>query len=184
MKRQYSPVTQAVAIGIGAALFFLLARFVSIPSPVPNTSITFQYALLAVLVVLFGPVAGAIAGFVGHILADATGWGIWISWELATAAFAIVLGVFVLRNKVHEGEFGGATILRFVIGVVVAHGVAWLLIAPMLDIAIYSEPADKVFAQGALAFASNAVLTLIFGLAVLAIYAKSRTKSGSLEANE
>ena len=77
---KHSPVVQAVAIGVGAALYFLLARFVSIPSPIPNTSITFQYAVLAVVVVLFGPVSGAIAGFVGHILADATGYGVWISW--------------------------------------------------------------------------------------------------------
>ena len=28
-----------VAVGIGAALFFVLGRFVAIPSPVPNTNI-------------------------------------------------------------------------------------------------------------------------------------------------
>lgn len=33
-----------VAIGIGAALFFVLGRFVAIPSPVPNTNISLQYA--------------------------------------------------------------------------------------------------------------------------------------------
>ena len=35
-----------VAIGIGAALFFVLGRFVAIPSPVPNTNISLQYAVL------------------------------------------------------------------------------------------------------------------------------------------
>ena len=29
-----------VAVGIGAALFFVLGRFVAIPSPVPNTNIS------------------------------------------------------------------------------------------------------------------------------------------------
>lgn len=37
MTRSPSPVTQVVAIGIGAALFFVLGRFVAIPTPVPNT---------------------------------------------------------------------------------------------------------------------------------------------------
>ena len=32
-----------VAVGIGAALFFVLGRFVAIPSPVPNTNISLQY---------------------------------------------------------------------------------------------------------------------------------------------
>ena len=39
-------VKTIVAIGIGAALFFVLGRFVSIPSPVPNTTISTQYGLL------------------------------------------------------------------------------------------------------------------------------------------
>ena len=39
-----------VAVGIGAALFFVLGRFVAIPSPVPNTNISLQYAVLGLLV--------------------------------------------------------------------------------------------------------------------------------------
>lgn len=33
-------IKNVVAIGIGAALFFVLGRFVAIPSPVPNTNIS------------------------------------------------------------------------------------------------------------------------------------------------
>ena len=57
-------VKSIVAIGIGAALFFVLGRFVSIPSPVPNTNISVQYGLLAFLAVVYGPVAGALIGFI------------------------------------------------------------------------------------------------------------------------
>ena len=59
-------VKTIVAIGIGAALFFVLGRFVAIPSPVPNTSISVQYGLLAFLSVVYGPVAGALVGFIGQ----------------------------------------------------------------------------------------------------------------------
>ena len=55
-----SPVILVVAIGVGAALFFVLGRFVAIPSPVPNTNISTQYGLLAFMAALFGPVAGAL----------------------------------------------------------------------------------------------------------------------------
>ena len=48
-----------VAVGIGAALFFVLGRFVAIPSPVPNTNISLQYAVLGLLAAMYGPVAGA-----------------------------------------------------------------------------------------------------------------------------
>ena len=50
-----------VAVGIGAALFFVLGRFVAIPSPVPNTNISLQYAVLGLLAAMYGPVAGALA---------------------------------------------------------------------------------------------------------------------------
>ena len=63
-----------VAVGIGAALFFVLGRFVAIPSPVPNTNISLQYAVLALLAAMYGPVAGGLIGFIGHALIDLS-WG-------------------------------------------------------------------------------------------------------------
>lgn len=76
MNPRPSAVTQVVAIGIGAALFFVLGRFAAIPTPIPNTTINIQYALLAVLAVLYGPAVGLLAGLIGHVLIDATGYGI------------------------------------------------------------------------------------------------------------
>ena len=162
-----SPVTQVVATGIGAALFFVLARFVAIPSPIPNTAIALQYAVLAVFAVLYGPVVGALAGLIGHVLTDATGYGIWFSWELASAVFGLIVGLVMLRHLIHEGEFGGRT-------------VAWLLVAPLGDVLIYSEPASKVFVQGVFAFAANSVLTCVIGTLILLVYARTRTRTGSL----
>ena len=67
-------IKTVVAVGIGAALFFVLARFVSIPSGIPNTSICLQYAVLALFAILYGPVAGGLIGFIGHTLGDLS-WG-------------------------------------------------------------------------------------------------------------
>ena len=67
-------IKSIVAIGIGAALFFVLGRFVAIPSPVPNTTINIQYAILGVFGVIFGPVVGLLVGFVGHTLIELS-WG-------------------------------------------------------------------------------------------------------------
>ncbi|MEG1875444.1 MAG: ECF transporter S component, partial [Angelakisella sp.] len=49
MKKSSFSTRTVVAIGIGTALFFVLARFVSIPSPVPNTNIATQYGLLGLV---------------------------------------------------------------------------------------------------------------------------------------
>lgn len=72
-------VKTVVAIGIGAALFFVLGK-IAIPSPVPNTNISLQYAIQTVFATLFGPIAGLLIGFIGHTLIDATSYGPWWSW--------------------------------------------------------------------------------------------------------
>lgn len=176
-----SPVTQVVAIGIGAALFFVLGRFAAIPTPIPNTSINVQYAVLAVFAVLYGPLVGALAGLIGHILIDATGYGIWLSWELASGVFGLLVGLALLRNRIAEGEFDRGTVIRLVSAIIVANAVAWLLIAPAGDVIGYGEPAAKVWAQGALAFVSNSITAGLLAVLILGVYARTRTRSGSLQ---
>lgn len=55
MKNNQSSITSLVAIGIGAAVFFILGRFLSIPTGVPNTSIETTYPFLALMATVFGP---------------------------------------------------------------------------------------------------------------------------------
>lgn len=179
-----SPVTQVVAIGIGAALFFVLGRFVAIPSVIPNTSISLQYGILAVFAVLFGPVVALVAGLIGHVLIDATGYGIWLSWELASGVFGLVVGVVMLRNRVREGVWGAREAIRFSLAVLLANAVAWLVVAPLGDVLIYSEPANKVWAQGVFAFLSNSITAIVLGLLLLSLYARTRTRTGSLTAEQ
>ena len=126
-------VKSIVAIGIGAALFFVLGRFVAIPSPVPNVNICVQYGLLAFMSLVFGPVAGALMG-----------------------------------------------LIKFNIAQIVSHIICWGAVAPVLDILIYNEPLDKLFAQGLVSGISNSVTTAIVGSLLCVAYAATKTKAGSL----
>ncbi|MFR2688092.1 MAG: ECF transporter S component, partial [Enterococcus faecium] len=58
-------VKHIVAIGIGAAVFFILKRFVTIPKVVQNTDIATAYPFLALLGVVYGQVVAGLAGFIG-----------------------------------------------------------------------------------------------------------------------
>ena len=178
-------VKTIVAIGIGTALFFLLARFASIPV-FANTLLTFQYALLAFFAVLFGPIAGLLIGLIGHILADlAFGWGLWWSWIIVSGVVGVGFGFVMHGVNVEEGEFqSSTTIIRFFVGTALVHLVAWVGIAPVLDILIYAEPADRVFSQGLIAFTGNAVTTAVVGAILLLAYSKIRPKTGSLKKDE
>lgn len=177
-----SPIVTVVAIGIGAALFFVLGRFVAVPSPVPNTTISLQYGLLAFMAALFGPLAGLLIGLIGHALIDfSAGWGIWWSWVVASAGFGCLMGFVARKIKLADGVFEKKDILFFNLFQILGHIVAWGVIAPVLDILIYAEPANKVFVQGLAAGASNIVTTAIVGTLLCVAYASAKPKKGSLK---
>ncbi|ATZ02894.1 ECF-type riboflavin transporter substrate-binding protein [Streptococcus suis] len=174
-------IKTVVATGIGAALFVVIGLLISIPTFVPNTYIQLQYAVQSLLSIVFGPIVGFFVGLIGHAFIDALRGGApWWSWVLASAVFGLVLGFARNRLRIQEGIFDGKDIFAFNIFQAVANLIAWGVIAPVLDILIYSEAANKVFAQGLVAGIANSITVAIAGTLLLAVYAKSQTKTGSL----
>ena len=170
-----------VAIGIGSAIFYVLNRFVSIPSGIPNTSINTAYAFLAFMSTVFGPLAGALIGFIGHTLTDATMYGsIWWSWVVVSAFVGCAVGLCQSKVNVEDGKFSSKDLLFFNLYQIAANIIGWGVLAPVLDILIYKEPADKVFLQGLTAGAANLITVAILGSVFLTLYAKTRTSAGSL----
>ncbi|WP_066892688.1 ECF-type riboflavin transporter substrate-binding protein [Clostridium nigeriense] len=171
-----------VAIGIGAAVFMILGRFGSIPTGIPNTNIETSYAFLALMAVLYGPIAGLSIGFIGHALKDLVFYGSpWFSWVIASAVVGLILGLSWKKLKVNEGEFEIKEIILFNAYQVIANMIAWLLIAPTLDVFIYAEPANKVYLQGIVAAISNSITVGVLGTILVYTYAKTRVKKGSLD---
>ena len=85
------------------------------------------------------------------------------------------------KIKLADGVFGGKEIALFNITQVVAHLICWVVIAPVLDIVIYAEPANKVFIQGLVGAASNIVTTAVIGTLLCLAYAAAKPKKGSLK---
>jgi len=175
-------IKTVVAVGIGAALFFVLGRFVAIPSPIPNTNISLQYAVLGLLAAMYGPVAGGLIGFIGHTLIDLS-WGgsPWWSWVIASAFTGVVVGLFSKKLNLEEGDFGKSKVILFAIANVVAHLIAWIVVAPVLDILIYAEPVSKVFAQGVFAAIANIITAVVVGSLLILAYTKTIAKKDSLD---
>lgn len=175
-------IKHVVAMGIGTALFVVLTN-VQIPVGfIPNTALQTRAAVLAFFSAIFGPVVG---GAIGHALGDAVFYGsVWWSWVFPDAVFGIIVGLFAAKYKVKEGSFGGKEIGLFNIVQVVANALAWILVAPVLDIVIYAEPVNKVFTQGVAAFVANVIIIGILGTLLLVAYSKVGAKSGSLSKEE
>ncbi|MFF2093205.1 ECF-type riboflavin transporter substrate-binding protein [Paenibacillus sp. NPDC058174] len=180
-KRNGISISTIVAVGIGSPLFVILGRFGSIPSGLPDTNIETTYALLALIAVLYGPIAGVLVGLIGHTLKDAIFYGSpWFSWVIASAVVGLIIGLASGRLKIEDGQFGGRQILKFNLFQIAANVIAWLVVAPFLDILIYAEPVNKVFAQGVVAGGSNIAAVGVIGTLLLLAYSRTRTRQGSL----
>ena len=183
MKKLFEFKTRTlVATGLGAALFTLLFMFIKIPTGFPDTNIQTAYGVGAFFATLFGPIAGFLIAFIGHALSDAVQYGTpWWSWVITSAFVGVIVGLFAKKLNVQEGDFGKGKVTLFTIANIAAHVIGWIVVAPVLDILIYAEPANKVFAQGAFAAISNTITAVIVGGLLVLAYTKTIAKKGSLD---
>ena len=182
MNTKFSTKT-IVATGLGAAVFLVLFMYVKIPSPVPETNLQIAYGVSSFFAAVFGPLAGFLVAFVGHALNDFIAYGSpWWSWVFASGAGALVTGLCAAKvaSKVEAGEFGKSEMVYFALYAVIGNALAWLLVAPILDIVMYAEPVSTVFLQGITAFVIDAIVSVVVGGLLLKAYASTKVKQGSL----
>lgn len=179
MKKSSLSIKNIVAIGIGSAVFLVLGRFASIPSGIPNTNFELSYAFLSLMAVIYGPLSGFLIGFIGHALKDMLFYGSpWFSWVLASSFIGLIVG---LSSKyINLEKFDKKAIIKFNICQVISNLISWIVIAPSLDIIIYSEPVNKVFIQGTMASITNILTVGVIGTSLILLYSKSLVKKGSL----
>ena len=158
---------------VGTLLFAVVTQ-IEISSPVANTYLQPRMGILAVVSAVGGPLIGAICGFVGHLLGDY--WfqqrEVWLSWALAEALVGVGIGFFRQKFDVLGKGFHTRQGLLFEAVQVGANALAWLAVAPLLDMVLYGQRAEKVFLQGAEAFLLNAVITGVLGLLLLAAFSQ------------
>jgi len=156
--------------------------YVKIPSPVANTEFHTAYPIGSFFAVVFGPISGFLIAFIGHALSDTFLWGsAWWSWVIASGVLGFLFGMAKKWIDSESGVFGLREVLIFNAVQALSQLFAWVVVAPVLDIVIYSEPANYSFTQGLVAFVSNTIATGVFGTLLLLAYSKTRTKEGSLE---
>lgn len=174
-------IKNVVATGIGAALFVIIGILINIPTFVPNTSIQLQYAVIALFAIIYGPVVGFFSGFIGHALKDALQYGNpWWTWILVSGLIGLAIGLLSKKINIEKGHLTLSDYVWFNGVQIVANLLGWGLIAPYGDILIYSEASNKVFAQGFLSAGINIFTVAVGGSLLLAAYAKTRVKKGSL----
>ena len=181
MKKMFEFKTKTiVATAIGAALFTLLMLYVKVPTGVPETDIQTCYGVGSFFAAMFGPVAGFLIGFIGHAITDATYGAPWWSWVISSGIALFITGLSYSRLRVDEGRFTLKDCITFNIFQILGNALAWIVVAPVLDIVIYSEPANLVFTQGAVAALCDAISMGVIGSVLLFLYSKTRSGQGTL----
>lgn len=174
-----------VATGLGAALFTLLFMYIKVPTGVPEVSLQTAYGVGGFFAALFGPIAGGLIAFIGHLLSDAVQYGSpWMSWVIASGISCFVTGLCYPKLRVEEGIFTVKDAVIYNVFQVIGNAIAWLVVAPGLDVLIYAEPAKLVFTQGYVAAIPNTITMAVFGTLLLFIYSKTRAQKGSLSTEE
>lgn len=182
MKKSTLTTQAVVATGIGAAVFFILFKFVAIPTGIPNTQINVAEAWLALIAANFGPVVGALVALIGHTLNDAVSYGsVWWTWVVADGLFGFLIGLIARRLQLTNGDLTTKKLIYFNVGQLIANFIAWSIVAPLGDILVYSEPANKVFLQGIISTIVNFLSIAILGTLLLIAYNRTQVKRGSLK---
>ena len=157
-----------VVTALGIAMFFVVGKFLAIPTPIPNFSLFLQYAIQIVFSFYFGPVVGFSVGFIGHFLVDLiSGWGIWMSWIVSSGVFGLLTGLTSLLINKHENPFKAIKIILFSVAAVISGAICWILIAPIGDLLFYGEPYNLVVLEGLIAFGTNTGSALLIGLPLI-----------------
>lgn len=173
-----------VATALGAALFTVLFMYVKIPTGIPSTEIQTAYGIGGFFAAMFGPLSGFLVAFIGHFISDSLQYGAWWSWIIASGACCFIIGLVYPKLHVEEGILTKKDIVTYNVFQIAANLIAWVIVAPVLDIVIYGEPVELVFTQGLVAAICNAVSAGVIGTLLLVLYSKTRAQKGSLTKEE
>ena len=181
-KNSNSSIQSVVATGIGAAIIFVLMKFVAIPTGIPNTQVNVAEGFLPLLAAIYGPIVAGLAVFIGHALNDFVTYGSpWWTWVVVDGLVGAAFGFFKNQLDIQNGALTKVKLIWFNIYQVIVNLIGWVLLAPTGDILVYHEPANKVYLQGVTTWLVNSVSVAIIGTILLVLYARTRTKRGSLK---
>ena len=164
-----------IVTALGIAMFFVIGKFLAIPTPIPNFALFLQYAVLVVFSFYYGPIVGFSIGFLGHFLIDLfSGYGIWIFWIIGSGLFGLFTGLTSLIINKRPNPYKFIKILIFILFAISGGAICWVLVAPIGDMLFYQEPFEVVLVEGLVALGTNLASALLIGLPLVFALKRAR----------
>lgn len=146
----------------GALLYFSLGNLIHLPA-IFGFSFRFEFALLGMLAVVYGPITGLCVAVLGELLLAAAGGGFWWSVIAASAFVGFGTGVACNGRFRRDGGFSGRVLGLYIIGGLVVHAIAWVVVCPALDLLFYRESLDNLLQRGMAQTIANLLVALVPG---------------------
>ena len=176
MKKNIFAKTAAI-VGIGTVIVFVLNRFLAFPTWIEKTYIYPGVAFLAAFAAAFGPIPGALIGFISHLLVDLTRGEIWWRWATASSVLGFVIGFLRKSYGIQEGKFGITQALVFNIVQISANILSYIFFVNTPNL-FREEYMNDMTMRGFVAAAFDMAVILIFGTLILFFYSKNMAKNG------
>ena len=169
----------AVFIVIGSVFFAILDSFMGIKTILPQLQITYAYAFLSFVAVIWGPWAGALTGLLGTVISFGILWYLDISTVTANCVYGCLLGLWTRGIDIKNGFFDRKEMKLFNLEQITANIVCCLMLQPIQRMLIYKQPLLLLVRGSIWMCISRIFSTALLGTLLLAAYAKSRVNAAS-----
>ena len=169
----------AVFLVIGSAVFAVLDSFMGINTALPQLQITYAYAFLSFVAVVWGPWAGALTGLLGTAISFGFQWYLDLTTITGNCAYGCLLGLMTREIDIKNGFFDRKEMKLFNEEQIIANIVCCLVLQPIQRMIMNSQPIWYLMRAGIWTCLSRVFSVALLGTLLLAAYAKSRVNAAS-----
>lgn len=167
-------VRNVLIIMVGAGLFVALTE-VRIPLA-NNIALQIRMGLISFISAVLGPVIGGVVAVIGHAIGDQLfDNGIYWSWVVADGVYGIIIGLFSAKYQITKRHFRKKEIGLFNVVQIIANVIAWIGVAPTLDILLMDKAPSFAYLQGVMACSTNVIVVAVLGTLLNYIYSVTFT---------
>ena len=169
----------AVFIVISSVIFAVLDSFLGIKTILPQLQITYAYAYLSFVAVIWGPWAGALVGLFGTAISFGLQWYLDISTVTGNCVYGCLLGLWTREIDIQNGFFDRKEMKLFNLEQITANIVCSLMLQPIQRMIMNGQPILYLIRGSIWVCLSHIFSTAFLGTLLLAAYAKSRVNAAS-----
>lgn len=171
-KRKHFSFSTIIPIGTVSALYFIVARFIHIPSSFPDIEIPLHYAILASFAISFGSIPGAITGFFGQLLVCLCHeTHFMVSTLITSTSIGFITGLFKKYSNAKNCFLELKDYFIFSLATLITQLTSLFIIRPLVFLLIQRHIAKEYLVIALAYFIVNVLTTILLGSVIGFLFA-------------